>query len=65
MLEVDLLHARQPERAVYVEPCEEGMPAKTRVRAVVRDENGIRETTRVFDTLHEALAYAHGLYPTD
>jgi hypothetical protein len=65
MLEVDLLQSRHPERAVYVEPCEDGIPAKTRVRAVVRDENGVRETTRVFDTLDEALAYAHGLYPVD
>jgi hypothetical protein len=48
---------------VYVEPCDDGFPAKTRVRAVVRDENGVRETSRVFDTLDEALAYAHGLYP--
>jgi hypothetical protein len=46
-----------------VEAEDGGINPKTMVRAVFRDRNGVRETSRVFDTLEEALAYAQTLYP--
>jgi hypothetical protein len=65
MMHVDVLHPSESNaRAVYLEPEEGGVNSKTRVRAVYRDRNGVRETSRVFDTLQEALAYAQTLYPT-
>jgi hypothetical protein len=64
MMHVDVLHPQETNaRAVYLEAEDGGVNPKTRVRAVFRDRNGFRETTRVFDTLEEALAYAHTLYP--
>jgi len=66
MMHVDVLHPSESNaRAVYLEPDEGGANSKTRVRAVYRDRNGVRETSRVFDTLQEALAYAQTLYPTE
>jgi hypothetical protein len=63
MMHVDVLHPHENARAVYLEAEDGGVNPKTRVRAVFRDRNGVRETTRVFDTLGEALAYAQTLYP--
>ncbi len=64
MMHVDVLHPNEHARAVYLEAEDGGVNPKTRVRAVFRDRNGLRETIRVFDTLEEALAYAQTLYPT-
>jgi hypothetical protein len=63
MMHVDVLHPSSHAHAVYLEPENGGVNPKTRVRAVFRDGNGVRETSRVFDTLEEALAYAQTLYP--
>jgi len=64
MMHVDVLHPSETNaRAVYVEAEDGGVNPKTRVSAVFRDRNGVRETSRVFDTLEEALAYAQTLYP--
>ena len=64
MMHVDVLHSSESNaRAVYLEPEEGGVNSKTRVRAVYRDRDGVRETSQVFDTLEEALAYAQTLYP--
>ncbi len=63
MMHMDVLHPSESNaRAVYLEP-DEGVNSKTRVRAVYRDRDGVRETSQVFDTLEEALAYAQTLYP--
>ncbi len=60
MMHVDVLHPSETNaRAVYLEAEDDGVNPKTRVRAVFRDG----ETSRVFDTLEEALAYAQTLYP--
>ena len=64
MMHVDVLHSHETNaRAVYLEAEDGGVNPKTRVRAVFRDRDGVRETTRVFDTLAEALEYAQTLYP--
>ncbi len=64
MMHVDVLHPSETNaRAVYLEAEDGGVNPKTRVRAVYRDRNGVRETIRVFETLEEALAYAQTLYP--
>jgi len=64
MMHVDVLHPIETNaRAVYLEAEDGGVNPKTRVRAVLRDREGVRETSRVFDTLEEALAYAQTLYP--
>jgi hypothetical protein len=63
MMHVDVLHPSNHAHAVYLEPEDGGANPKTKVRAVFRDGNGARETSRVFDTLEEALAYAQTLYP--
>jgi hypothetical protein len=62
-MHVDVLHPSNHAHAVYLEPEDGGVNPKTKVRAVFRDGNGVRETSRVFDTLEEALAYAQTLYP--
>jgi hypothetical protein len=63
MMQVDVLHpSGMPARAVYLEAESDGVNPRTRVRAVTRDRNGLSETTRVFETLEEALAYAQTLY---
>jgi len=64
MMHVDVLHPSETNaRAVYLEAEDGGVNPKTKVRAVFRDRDGDRETSRVFDTLEEALAYAQTLYP--
>ena len=63
MMHVDVLHPSNHAHAVYLEPEDGGVNPKTKVRAVFRDGNGVREMSRVFDTLEEALAYAQTLYP--
>lgn len=64
MMHVDVLHPNGSHaHAVYLEAEDGGVNPKTRVRAVFLDRNGVRETSRVFDTLEEALAYAQTLYP--
>jgi hypothetical protein len=63
MMHVDVLHPSNHAHAVYLEPEDGGVNPKTKVRAVFRDGKGVRETSRVFDTLEEALAYAQTLYP--
>jgi hypothetical protein len=64
MIHVDVLGSVEtPAHAVYLEAEDGGVNPKTRVRAVFRDGAGFRETCRVFDTLEQALAYAHTLYP--
>jgi hypothetical protein len=64
MMHVDVLHPSENNaHAVYLEAEDGGVNPKTRVRAVFRDRNGVRETSRVFETLEEALAYAQTLYP--
>ena len=64
MMHVDVLHPSETNaRAVYLEAEDGGVNPKTKVRAVVRDRNGVRETSRIFETLEEALAYAQTLYP--
>ncbi|MGH9323282.1 MAG: hypothetical protein ACRD21_09250 [Vicinamibacteria bacterium] len=64
MMHVDVLHpSTSSAQAVYLEAEDGGVNPKTRVRALLRDRNGVRETSLVFDTLEEALAYAQTLYP--
>lgn len=64
MMHVDVLRSGETNaRAVYLEAEDGGVNPKTRVRAVFHDRNGVRETSRIFDTLEEALAYAQTLYP--
>lgn len=63
MMHVDVLHPSNHAHAVYLEAEDGGVNPKTKVRAVFRDGSGVRETSRVFDTLEEALAYAQTLYP--
>ncbi len=64
MMHVDVLHPSETNaRAVYLEAEVGGVNPKTKVRAVFRDRDGDRETSRVFDTLEEALAYAQTLCP--
>lgn len=64
MMHVDVLHPSDSHaHAVYLEAEDGGVNPKIRVRAVFRDRDGVRESSRVFDTLEEALAYAQTLYP--
>jgi hypothetical protein len=64
MMHVDVLHPSETNaRAVYLEAEDGGVNPKTKVRAVFRGRDGDRETSRVFDTLEQALAYAQTLYP--
>jgi hypothetical protein len=51
MMHVDVLHPSNHAHAVYLEPEDGGVNPKTKVRAVFRDGSGVRETSRVFDTL--------------
>ena len=63
MMHVDVLHPSETNaHAVYLEAEDGGVNPKTKVRAVFSDRSGVRETSRVFDTLEEALAYAQTLY---
>lgn len=52
------------KRAVFVEPCE-GPDAQAMVRAVVWDDSGEkREVEHLFETLADALTFAHAFCPT-
>jgi hypothetical protein len=62
MAETDILGARGTRCTVSLEACEDGVHTKTRLKALVRDRTGVRVVSRVFDSLDEALAFAHTLY---
>lgn len=62
MAETDALGAKGKRCTVFLEACEDGTNPKTRLKALVRDRTGVKVTTRVFDSLDEALAYAQVLY---
>jgi hypothetical protein len=62
MADKDILGARGRRCTVYLEACDDGVTAKTRLKALVRDQAGVHVVTRIFDSLDEALAYAQTLY---
>lgn len=61
MAEKDALEARERSCTVLLEPCD-GLPSKTRLKALLRDRTGLHVLTRVFDTLDEAFLFAQSLY---
>ena len=53
---------RHVERAVYVEACQDGVNPATMVRIVYKGRDAAKSEERaLFDTLEEALAFAHSL----
>lgn len=62
MAETDVLGAKGTRCTVFLEPCDDGVNPKTRLKALVRDRAGVHVMTRIFDSLEEALAYAQTLY---
>jgi hypothetical protein len=62
MAETDVLGVKGKRCTVSLEACDDGTNPKTRLKALVRDRTGVRVTTRIFDSLDEALAYAQSLY---
>ena len=53
------------QRAVFVEPCQEGWNPQTAVRQTVWKDEAVHEETVVFPSLREALDYAQNAFVTE
>jgi hypothetical protein len=59
--EKDALGPKERCCTVLLEPCD-GIPSKTRLKALLRDRTGLHVLTRVFDSLDDAFLFAQSLY---
>lgn len=61
-MERETLRSHESRREVHLEACDDGVNPKTRVSVRVYEADGMREVSRLFDSLAEALAYAQRFY---